>query len=286
MGIMVQVGLFWDKMSKPLTLQEVKDRIFKAHGGTVSIDEATYRNASSFARFIDKEFGEWWAQAHHVAMGHKHIKRGYLERKMHIIPIAEVKRRLLEIHNGIIIVDETTYKSMHIKARFIDKEFGEWWSTPANVLEGHKHELRSRIEAASKRSKTRKAKIASGEIDKWIWLKQSKFEHTDIEIALENELKKRNINFETQKVLFNKFMPDLVNEAHKIIIFADGCYWHGCKEHNTGFKKASQRQSIDKSQTIYLTRCGYKVFRFWEHEIKADVKVCVNKIENYIKGLL
>ena len=136
--------------------------------------------------------------------------------------------------------------------------------------------------AAKKQSKTRKAKIASGEIDKWAWIGASKFDHTSIELSIEKELENHNISFETQKVLFNKFLVDAVIEEYKIVIFSDGCYWHGCPAHKKGFKKLAKRQAIDKSQTIYLEKCGYKVFRFWEHEIKKDVKACVDQVESYI----
>jgi hypothetical protein len=85
--------------------------------------------------------------------------------------------------------------------------------------------------AAKKQSVTRKAKIASGEINMWGVIKASKFDHTSIELAIEQELKNRGIPFETQKVLFNKFLVDAVIEESKIVIFADGCYWHGCLEH-------------------------------------------------------
>jgi DNA mismatch endonuclease (patch repair protein) len=136
--------------------------------------------------------------------------------------------------------------------------------------------------AAKKQSKTRKRLIASGVIDKWTWIGASKFEHTSIELAIEAELTNRGILFETQKVLYNKFLVDEVIEEYKIVIFADGCYWHGCPEHKKGFKKLAKRQAIDKSQNAYLTKCGYKVFRFWEHEIKKDVKACVDQIEAHI----
>ena len=274
-------------MSRPLTLQEIRNRILKFHVDIVSLDETTYRGLRIPAKFIDKEFGGWWCSPYSVITGHGNPKRGYIKNgQRSTLPIDIIKKRLMTVYGDMVIIDESTYVNTSTKARFIDKEYGEWSATPFNVLGGHKHESRSRIESAPKISATRKRLIASGEIDKWSWLKLSKFEHTDIEVAIEEELKNRSILFETQKVLFNKFMPDFVNEEYKIVVFADGCYWHGCLYHNTGFKKASRRQSIDKSQNIYLTKCDYKVFRFWEHEIKKDVKACVDQIEFYIKGLL
>jgi very-short-patch-repair endonuclease len=31
----------------------------------------------------------------------------------------------------------------------------------------------------------------------------------------------------------------------------------------------------DRGQVSYLLKAGYKVFRFWEHEIKKDLNQCI-----------
>jgi hypothetical protein len=50
------------------------------------------------------------------------------------LTIEEVKRRLYEIHGDVVVLDESTYVDMSTKAKFIDKDYGEWWCTPNNML--------------------------------------------------------------------------------------------------------------------------------------------------------
>ena len=75
-------------------------------------------------------------------------------------------------------------------------------------------------------------------------------------------------------------IPDIVIEP-KIVIYADGCWWHCCSTCNlkyTNFEARGRDQYVNTG----LLRAGYKVFRFWEHEIKKDVKACVDQIEAYL----
>ncbi|PTL75430.1 hypothetical protein DAT35_54935 [Vitiosangium sp. GDMCC 1.1324] len=56
-------------------ISELQHRLNKAHRGLVSIDETTFINQLTHARFIDIEFGEWWALPASVLRGHGHWKR-------------------------------------------------------------------------------------------------------------------------------------------------------------------------------------------------------------------
>ena len=55
---------------------------------------------------------------------------------------------------------------------------------------------------------------------------------------------------------------------NKIIVQCDGDYWHS-KEKN---------KAKDISQDTVLGFKGYKVYRFWEHEIKKSAINCIKKI--------
>jgi DNA mismatch endonuclease (patch repair protein) len=101
---------------------------------------------------------------------------------------------------------------------------------------------------------------------------------------LEAELKNRSLLVKPQELLFGKFLVDfLVND--KIVIFADGCYFHGCEiHHKDEFVGLPKRKAIDKSQTSYLEKCGFKVFRFWEHDINKNASKCVDQVVKYIES--
>lgn len=92
---------------------------------------------------------------------------------------------------------------------------------------------------------------------------------TSIEIAIQKTLKERGIEFERDKILFGR--PD-VFIAPNIAIFCDGDYWHN--------RPGSYEKDLNVNKT--LTEQGYKVLRFWEHEINKDANACVDKIINFV----
>ena len=106
------------------------------------------------------------------------------------------------------------------------------------------------------------------------------FSSTSIELAIQNELTRRGIKFETQKPLINLTISDIFIES-SIVIYCDGCWWHCCPICNlkyTNFEARGRDSYVNEG----LKRANYKVFRFWEHDIKKDVKLCVDEIEKYI----
>lgn len=92
--------------------------------------------------------------------------------------------------------------------------------------------------------------------------------NTSIEIELQVELAWRNISFETEKPIGGYTRADIFIEPN-IVVYADGDYWHNIPE----------RIEKDKMINDKLLKAGYKVYRFWEHEIKEDISACVNRIK-------
>jgi len=114
------------------SLNEIKEKLYKVHGDIIIIDESTYVDTQHKAKFIDKDFGEWWALPNNVInRGRRHWKRA------RILPIEQIKERIKQIHGDNIVIDELTYVDTKHKCRFVDKDYGEWWTTPNSVLNGH-----------------------------------------------------------------------------------------------------------------------------------------------------
>ena len=71
--------------------------------------------------------------------------------------------------------------------------------------------------------------------------------------------------------------PDVVFERAKLVIFLDGCFWHGCKRcrsipaTNRAFwaAKIQRNRRRDLEVTRLLRRRGWNVIRIWEHELKV-----------------
>ena len=70
--------------------------------------------------------------------------------------------------------------------------------------------------------------------------------------------------------------PDFVFPKKKIVVFADGCFWHGhqCRNvtpaNNAEYwrNKVQRNMQRDKSVTKALKKEGWRVIRIWECEIK------------------
>ena len=60
-----------------------------------------------------------------------------------------------------------------------------------------------------------------------------------------------------------------LSKNKKIIIQWDGEYWH----------KKPRRKQLDKSQDAYMKKCGYKVIRITDQQIKNNI----NKVYANIK---
>lgn len=89
-----------------------------------------------------------------------------------------------------------------------------------------------------------------------------------LELAGNEILDALGIEYQTQVLVCNKFCVDVFIESSNLVIQWDGDYWHGYK----GVKDARQQKRclLDKSQDAYLLKAGYKVLRFWEHEVYKE----------------
>lgn len=136
-------------------------------------------------------------------------------------------------------------------------------------------------ESKLKMSNTNKGHFVSDETkdkirQKCLNRKMRYFKDTSIEIKIENELIKRNIYYQKQVPLCKVARVDFYLPEYRIVIQADGCYWHNCPLH--GKDKFTKSVEKDKHQDSVLTFHGFNVYRFWEHEINSSVEECINKI--------
>lgn len=95
-----------------------------------------------------------------------------------------------------------------------------------------------------------------------------KFKNTGIEIKIEQELIKRRLNYQKQVPLCKIAIVDFYLPEYRIVIQADGDYWHNLPK----------QKEKDIKQDSVLTFNGFNVYRFWEHDINESVEKCISKI--------
>ncbi|MBK0402721.1 very short patch repair endonuclease [Adhaeribacter sp. BT258] len=88
--------------------------------------------------------------------------------------------------------------------------------------------------------------------------------------------------------------PDMVSKKYKVAIFVDGEFWHGYNwqkekksiKANSGYwiPKIQRNMQRDQENNEKLELLGYKVFRFWEHEIRKNLNGCIDQIFNFIRS--
>lgn len=94
------------------------------------------------------------------------------------------------------------------------------------------------------------------------------------ELRIKKLLEALNFTYQPKDV-FGR--PDFANKRDKIVVFVDGCFWHGCHKHyvkpksNVDFweRKIARNIRHDREVSKKLRDNGWKVIRIWEHELKV-----------------
>ena len=75
--------------------------------------------------------------------------------------------------------------------------------------------------------------------------------------------------------------PDFTFRRQRLVIFVDGCFWHGCPKHgrkptsNQAYwvPKLKQNKARDKLRRLALRKSGWRVLRFWSHDLRDSAAV-------------
>lgn len=79
--------------------------------------------------------------------------------------------------------------------------------------------------------------------------------------------------------LFGK--PDSTFRRERVVVFVDGCFWHGCPEcykqpgSNREFwdAKVAANRKRDRCVGRELRAAGWRVVRMWQHQLKKSAQV-------------
>src|ERR1044072_117998 len=98
---------------------------------------------------------------------------------------------------------------------------------------------------------------------------------TQCELALRSVLPRPRLRPRVDRRLPDaRRRADLTFVRARVVVFVDGCFWHGCPQHASWPKsnaeggrpkdEMNRRREIETSRK--LRRAGWKVVRVWEHE--------------------
>ncbi len=101
------------------------------------------------------------------------------------------------------------------------------------------------------------------------------------ERLLRSALHRLGMRFRLQVRIDSGCRPDIILPRHRIAVFVDGCFWHGCPEHgrktpftgpNAGLwdEKMVRNKERDRRASELAALHGYVPVRLWECQVRAD----------------
>jgi DNA mismatch endonuclease (patch repair protein) len=117
---------------------------------------------------------------------------------------------------------------------------------------------------------------------------------TKPEMMLRRELHRLGLRYRVDRAVIPGFRrrADVVFTRARMVIFVDGCFWHGCPQHATKPKanaewwaeKLSTNVARDRDTNARLQADGWTVLRLWEHEdmhaAAADISRLVRRADH------
>jgi DNA mismatch endonuclease (patch repair protein) len=103
------------------------------------------------------------------------------------------------------------------------------------------------------------------------------------ELALRSELHRRGFRFRVDYPVSvsggRRPRPDIAFTRHRLAVFVDGCFWHGCTRHsatparNAGYwgPKIDRNIERDGEHDARLEAAGWTVIRAWEHDDPDEI---------------
>lgn len=111
--------------------------------------------------------------------------------------------------------------------------------------------------------------------------------NTSPEITLRKKMFERGFRYRIDYKMPHSRRIDIALVSRKLAVFVDGCFWHRCPtcfkkpKSNTSYWKPKITSNVrrDADTNKILESLGWKIIRFWEHEIKDDLEKCITIIE-------
>jgi very-short-patch-repair endonuclease len=259
-------------MRRFLSELEINTKLDRYHQGNIRIDYSTYAGKGSAARFVYQDTQEiFWAKAENVWNGHQSFKRGReVTGRKKRLSLDQVKLDVYKKHGATVQLDETTYVSSRQKARFIDSDYGEWWTQPSVVRAGCGHPSRGQHEvnfitksekchATMKRNSTYRK---SSDEDRCYKALCDRFGVDDVERQVRISGKRWAIDFYVKSL--------------DIYVQLDGVYWHAL---NRPFEEVAKHKTkrdaqihkkylIDRAQDAWFKAAGKRLVRITDMEFK------------------
>ncbi|MFG2305265.1 DUF559 domain-containing protein [Actinacidiphila glaucinigra] len=90
--------------------------------------------------------------------------------------------------------------------------------------------------------------------------------------------------WERQVQLLNRWTVDAAIPGLKLVLQADGDYWHGLYEEDQSDPRVASNMRNDAHQDARLTAEGWRVVRFWERDLTGDRAACEARLTEELQN--
>jgi len=112
-------------------------------------------------------------------------------------------------------------------------------------------------------------------------MSQNKGRNTSPELRLRKECWALGLRYRLHPALPGR--PDLAFPKARLVVFIDGCFWHGCPLHyqapksQSDFWAGKRRANAERDRRAEeaLEANGWRVMRVWEHDLRNPLAVAV-----------
>lgn len=111
-------------------------------------------------------------------------------------------------------------------------------------------------------------------------MKRQRQKDTVPEKKIRSILHRMGFRFRVQQALLKgiRRKADIIFSKSRVVVFVDGCFWHGCPLHGTWPKanaafwreKIETNRRRDEDTNQRLEHEGWRVIRVWEHEAPEE----------------
>ncbi|MBM9435973.1 very short patch repair endonuclease [Actinacidiphila bryophytorum] len=111
---------------------------------------------------------------------------------------------------------------------------------------------------------------------------------TKPEVTLRKAVHRLGLRFRLQRKVAPRCTADFVLPRHRVAVFVDGCFWHGCPDHspeefrgpNAALweEKIETNRERDRRNTTQAAEAGWIVVRIWECEIRRNVEEAAQRV--------
>ncbi|MFE1205547.1 very short patch repair endonuclease [Streptomyces sp. NPDC058762] len=112
--------------------------------------------------------------------------------------------------------------------------------------------------------------------------------NTKPEITLRHAVHRLGLRYRLHRQVAPRCTSDFALPRHRIAVFVDGCFWHGCPTHGASVhrgpnaerwaEKITANKARDRRNTAAAEAAGWTVARVWECEVRTDPESAAKRI--------